>query len=130
MGGKGGNFVETMLRLAAQGKPVRVVDDQVLTPSYTADVAAATAELLHSEARGVFHLVNAGSCSWCEFARMIFQLANVKVAVEGIRSTDWPAAAARPSYSVLASSRTAPLRPWREALTAYLAERHQRTSTP
>src|SRR5690606_36598426 len=59
-GGKGGNFVETMLRLAREGKAVRVVNDQTCTPSYTVDVAQATTELMAAGARGLFHLTNAG----------------------------------------------------------------------
>src|SRR5205823_5492960 len=74
-GGKGGNFVETMLRLAKEGKPLRVVDDQVCTPSYTADVAAAVVPLLATEAYGLYHLTNGGGCSWHGFARTIFDLA-------------------------------------------------------
>src|SRR5262245_58888055 len=63
-GGKGGNFVETMLRLAGPGKTPSVVTDQVCTPSYTADVASATVALLGRGARGLFHVTNSGCCSW------------------------------------------------------------------
>src|SRR5205807_4931258 len=65
-GGKGGNFVETMLRVAGQGKPLRVVNDQRCTPSYTADVAEAAAGLIRAGASGLFHVTNTGSCSWYE----------------------------------------------------------------
>jgi dTDP-4-dehydrorhamnose reductase len=121
-GGKGGNFVETMLRLAAQGKPMRVVADQVCTPSYTVDVATATAELLTTECHGIYHLTNAGYCTWHEFARTIFELAGVQANLTPITSSEYAAAARRPAYSVLAS-RLPPLRPWRDALAAYLKER-------
>src|SRR5262249_39271488 len=60
-GGKGGNFVETMLRLASQGKPLRVVDDQICTPSYTVDVADATVALLAAGRAGLYHVTNSGS---------------------------------------------------------------------
>ena len=60
-GGKGGNFVETMLRVAAQGKLLRVVADQRCTPSYTADVADAAAALIRCGARGLFHVTSGGS---------------------------------------------------------------------
>src|SRR5207253_8347285 len=76
-GGKGGNFVETMLRVAAQGKPLRVVNDQHCTPSYTADVADAAAALIRCGARGLFHVTSGGSCSWYEFAAEIFRQAGV-----------------------------------------------------
>jgi dTDP-4-dehydrorhamnose reductase len=121
-GGKGGNFVETMLRLAESGRPVRVVADQVCTPSYAADVAEASARLLASGGQGLYHITNAGSCSWHEFAAAVFELAAMKADLTGITSQEYGAAARRPKYSVLAS-RVPPLRPWREALAAYLADR-------
>src|SRR5262245_531288 len=127
-GGKGGNFVETMLRLGGQGKPLRVVDDQVCTPSYTVDVAATIAPLLQTGQTGLFHLTNEGACSWHEFARTIFEMQGMRVDLTPIRSAEYGAVAHRPAYSVLDnSSRQAlglpPLRPWREALAAYLQER-------
>jgi dTDP-4-dehydrorhamnose reductase len=130
-GGKGGNFVETMLRLAGQGRPVRVVADQVCTPSYTADVAAATAALVGAGRPGLYHLTNAGACSWHDFAAAIFELAGVKADLTPITSREYGAAARRPGYSVLAAEAYAavglpPLRPWRAALAAYLEERRQR----
>src|SRR5206468_2838433 len=73
-GGKGGNFVETMLRLAGQGKPLRVVDDQVCTPSYATDVAEAALALVRAGAQGLYHVRSGGACSWHEFARAIFEL--------------------------------------------------------
>jgi dTDP-4-dehydrorhamnose reductase len=120
-GGKGGNFVETMLRVAGQGKPLRVVNDQECTPSYTVDVAEATAALLQTQQYGVHHLTNAGSCTWHALAQTIFELAGVQGDLTPIASAEWPAAARRPAYSVLECS--TPLRPWREALAVYLRER-------
>jgi dTDP-4-dehydrorhamnose reductase len=130
-GGKGGNFVETMLRLAGQGKQLRVVADQVGTPSYTADVAAATVALIAADRPGLYHLTNAGSCSWHDFAEAIFELAGVRADLTPIPSREYVAAARRPGYSVLAAPAyealgLPPLRPWREALAAYLRERRQR----
>jgi dTDP-4-dehydrorhamnose reductase len=121
-GGKGASFVETMLRLAGQGKPLGVVCDQICTPSSAADVAEATAALFATGARGLYHVTNAGSCSWYEFAGAIFDLAGVKADLTAITSLEYGAPARRPAYSVLAS-RLPPLRPWREALAAYLQER-------
>lgn len=127
-GGKGGNFVETMLRVAGQGKPLRVVADQVCTPSYTVDVATATAALVTTGQHGLFHLTNSGSCSWHELAQTIFQQAGVKADLTPITSREFNAPARRPPYSVLACRGyeklgLAPLRPWQEALGAYLQER-------
>ena len=85
-GGKGGNFVETMLRLAAQGKPLRVVADQVCTPTYTVDLAEAVVALLETEAYGLHHLTSGGQCSWYDFARTIFELEGVRVDLTAISS--------------------------------------------
>jgi dTDP-4-dehydrorhamnose reductase len=128
VGGKGGNFVETMLRLAHEGKPLRVVNDQHCTPSYTADVAEAVAALIRSGASGLYHVTNAGSCTWHEFATEIFRLAGLKPSLTTITSTEFGAAARRPTYSVLSNAKLAsvgltPQRGWQEALVAYLAER-------
>jgi dTDP-4-dehydrorhamnose reductase len=121
-GGKGTNFVETMLRLAGQGKPLRVVSNQVCTPSYAADVADATVRLLARGGQGIHHLTNSGSCSWYEFAAAIFELAGVQADLMSASSKEYGAAAQRPAYSVLAS-RLPPLRTWRDALAAYFSER-------
>lgn len=130
-GGKGGNFVETMLRKASQGEPLRVVADQVCTPSYTVDVAQATIALLQTGKYGLFHITNSGSCSWYEFAQAIFELSGVKANLAPITSAEYGAAARRPAYSVLSNEAyerlgLPKLRHWREALAAYLQERAQR----
>src|SRR5262249_52507558 len=130
---KGGNFVETMLRLAAQGKPLRVVADQTCTPSYTVDVAAATAALIGTDRCGLYHLTNAGSCSWHEFTRTLSELAGIRADLSPITSREYGAPARRPGYSVLAARAheglgLPPLRPWREALAAYLEERGRKSS--
>ena len=127
-GGKGGNFVETMLRLAGQGKPLRVVHDQRCTPSYTADVADATVQLLARGASGLFHVTNSGVCSWYEFAAEIFRQSGLKPDLTPITSAEFGAAARRPAYSVLSNAKLAsigisPLRSWQDALAAYLSER-------
>jgi dTDP-4-dehydrorhamnose reductase len=127
-GGKGGNFVETMLRVAAQGKPLRVVDDQVCSPTATVDLAEATVRLLEADQPGLYHVTNGGGCSWHQFARAVFAEAGVKADLTPISSAEFGAAARRPAYSVLApAALTAlglpPPRPWPEALAAYLRAR-------
>ncbi len=129
-GGKGTNFVETMLRLVRQGGPVRVVDDQTCTPTFTVDLADAVVRLLACGAAGLVHVTSSGSCTWCEFARAIFSLAGARVEVVPITSAALARPAARPTWSVLGSSRLAalglpPLRPWQEALADYLERRRQ-----
>jgi dTDP-4-dehydrorhamnose reductase len=133
-GGKGGNFVETMLRRAAEGKPLRVVADQRCTPTYTADLAAAAAGLIATDRYGLYHLTNSGACSWHEFAQAVFVLAAVKADLTAIASRDFGAAARRPAYSVLSAGAYetlgfSPLRPWPEALAAYLDERNRKNRT-
>jgi dTDP-4-dehydrorhamnose reductase len=126
--GKGGNFVETMLRLARAGKDIEVVDDQVLAPTYTADLAEAIARLIAVDPPGgIYHLTNGGACSWFRFARRIFELAGLAPRLSPTTSAQYKdrAPAPRPPYSVLANARAAalglpPLRPWPEALDAYL----------
>jgi dTDP-4-dehydrorhamnose reductase len=122
-GGKGGNFVETMLKLAAQGRSLRVVHDQTLTPTATADVARATVGLLASPAQGVRHVTNTGQCTWFEFASAIFALAGVNPDLEPTTSRAYGSRAARPVYSVLRTSYAdvPPLPSWRDALSAYLS---------
>jgi dTDP-4-dehydrorhamnose reductase len=132
-GGKGGNFVETMLRVAGQGKPLKVVSDQVCTPTYTADLAEASAALIQTSAFGLYHLTSGGSCTWHDFAAAIFELSGVKADLTPITSAEFNAPARRPPYSVLDCGAyhalgLPPMRPWREALTAYLGERIDRVT--
>jgi dTDP-4-dehydrorhamnose reductase len=124
-GGKGGNFVETMLRVAGLAKPLKVVADQVCTPSYTVDVAEAVGRIVQTADYGLYHVTNAGQCTWHEFAATIFELAGVKADLTPITSAQFGAKARRPPYSAMASERPATprMRPWREALAAYLAEK-------
>lgn len=131
-GGKGGNFVETMLRVAGQGKPLRVVDDQFCTPSYTVDVAETTLALLQKQQSGLYHVTNSGSCSWHELARTIFELSGTQANLTPIPSKDYPSPARRPAYSVLDHAALRELgipspRSWRDALAAYLHERQRKT---
>lgn len=131
-GGKGGNFVETMLRLAGDGKPVRIVNDQHCTPSYTVDIAEATARLIHVDASGLYHVTNTQSCTWYEFAAEVFRQANLSPQLIPITSAEFGRPARRPPFSVLSTAKfTAAVgstpRPWQEALAAYLTERQSRS---
>ena len=126
---KGGNFVETMLRLGAEpGRTLRLIADQTCTPSAAADVAAKTVELLATRAQGVYHLTNAGQCSWLEFAQQIFRLAGLSPEIVPVTSEEYGSKARRPAYSVLGCRRlreagVSPLRSWQDALAAYLQSR-------
>ena len=129
---KGGNFVETMLGLAREGKPIRVVDDQFVSPTYTRDLADAVARLLAVDPPGgVYHLTNGGACSFFEFAHTLFTQAGLRPDLAPVKRADRPSKARRAASSLLRDTRLAglglpPLRPWPEALRAYLAERASR----
>jgi dTDP-4-dehydrorhamnose reductase len=119
-GAGGGNFVETMLRL---GPKVRVVDDQVGSPTFTGHLAEALAALVKRDDFGVHHLAASGSCSWFEFAREIFERAGRDVELTPCTTEEFPRPAPRPAWSVLGSERGHALPHWREGLQAYLGVR-------
>ena len=127
-GVSGKNFVKTIVEKAAAGGPLRVVDDQVGSPTYARDLAEAIAELVSRELSGIYHLTNAGSCSWCAFTRAILEEAGLAhVAVAPMTTAELGRPAPRPALSVLANhawvaAGMRPLRPWREALSAMLAD--------
>jgi dTDP-4-dehydrorhamnose reductase len=125
---KGWTFPELMLNKARTDGFVRVVTDQVLSPTFTADLAQKTKELIEHDATGLFHLTNAGECSWFEFARGAFDLVGVEAEMEPIDSGQFQQRARRPPYSALTTTRlkavgVKPLRPWEEALSDYLQQR-------
>ncbi|WP_020618746.1 dTDP-4-dehydrorhamnose reductase [Paenibacillus daejeonensis] len=127
-GRHGRNFVETMLELARGDMPIQVVDDQVGSPTWTEDVSACILRLLATDKYGIYHVTNAGSCSWHEFASAIFELSGIGKSPEPVSSAEFPRAARRPAYSVLAHASLAaggfpPMRHWREALADYLTKR-------
>jgi len=122
---KGGNFIDTMFKLARERPEVRVVDDEVLTPTFTADLAAQIRVLALEGPPGLFHATNQGSCSWYEFARAIFDLARLETPLLRTTVKEFQSPVRRPFYSVLenAALRAAGLdrmRPWRDALASYL----------
>jgi len=125
-----GNFVETMLRVAAAGRPLRVVSDQIVAPTSTRDVAASTLALLESDAPyGLYHCTARGETSWYEYARAIFELAGVAADLAPTTAAAYNAPAPRPPYSILDNGKLeaagAPRpRHWREALEEYLSIRN------
>jgi dTDP-4-dehydrorhamnose reductase len=126
--GKGGNFIETMLRLARERDELKVVSDQVFSPTYTGDLARKIAQLMDTEYYGIFHITSKGACSWYEFTTEILKLAGIKTPVVPITSDQYPQKARRPRYSVLDNYHLRLLgmddmRPWQEALKDYLAAR-------
>ncbi|UOE55156.1 dTDP-4-dehydrorhamnose reductase [Cytobacillus oceanisediminis] len=100
-GKHGNNFVNTMLQLGKEMKEISVVADQVGCPTYTVDLADRIIDLIQTERYGVYHISNAGSCSWYEFAVEIFEKAKLDAKVIPCTTKDFPRPAPRPAYSVL-----------------------------
>jgi dTDP-4-dehydrorhamnose reductase len=125
----GGNFVETMLRLAADHGEVLVVRDQVGSPTYTWHLAYGIVRLIEGVEFGIHHMAAAGACSWYEFAREIFEQAKVECKVMSATTDMLGRPAPRPAYSALASQRehAIELPPWQDGLAAYLSQRRAET---
>jgi dTDP-4-dehydrorhamnose reductase len=117
-----------MLRKAERGEPIRVVDDQVVTPTFTNDLARQIALLVATHHHGLFHATNEGACSWYEFAQAIFELSDLHPDLSPTTSSAHNAPAVRPRYSVLENARLKELglnqmRHWKDALADYLQHR-------
>lgn len=128
--GKGGNFVELMLKKAANGDAIKVVDDQRLTPTSTRELARKVGDLLLTDNFGLFHITANGDCTWFEFAREIFSIARIKADLAPTTSEIFKSPARRPAYSVLDNARLRALglddlKDWRAALQEYLQNRPQ-----
>lgn len=128
--GKGGNnFVDTMLALSAERDRLKVVSDEVLTPTFTEDLAAQLRVFLDGSLPfGIYHATNEGACSWHDFAATIFEMADIRVQVEKIGSAEWGSPARRPAYSVLENAkllkhRKCTMPHWGDALGRYLRKR-------
>lgn len=124
----GNNFVETMLRLAGERDQLTVVDDQIGSPTWTADLSRAILALIDKGCRGVYHAANDGYCSWNQFAKAIFEEAGLTVAVNSMTTAEMDRPAKRPLNSTLDCGKLVQdtgfqFQPWREALKAYLLER-------
>lgn len=121
-GRNGKNFVDTMLTLAQKKQVIRVVDDQIGSPTYSVDLAQATRSLIEAERPfGTYHLTNDGTTTWYAFAKEIFRLAKLDVTLKAIRTADFPRAAARPASAILTNSKAPHLRNWTAALAEYLS---------
>jgi dTDP-4-dehydrorhamnose reductase len=117
-----------MLRLAQTQDTLRVVNDQIGSPTYTKDVVAGVAALLEHKASGIFHMTNSSQCTWYEFARAIFELSGIRnITLEPISTEELGRPAPRPAFSVLDTSKFThttgkQMRHWREGLQDYLKE--------
>ena len=124
-GVNGRNFPRTMLELAQNHSEITVVYDEVGTPTYTPDLAKGISKLIETDYYGTYHLTNSGNCSWCEFARYIFEVDDVDVNVIPVTASEFARPAPRPSYSVLENRNWVengfePLRNYKEAIKEYI----------
>lgn len=122
---KGGSFVDRVLERARAGTPLRIVDDQHVSTTYAPDLADAILALVGAGARGVFHVVNEGECTWHALAVEALRQAGIAAEVAATTTGALGAPARRPLYSVLSTARyralgLPPLRHWRDALAARL----------
>lgn len=129
-GAEGKNFVKTMLRLARQNGVIKVVNDQWGSPTNAADLADALLRLAMTDQYGIYHAVNAGVCSWYDFACRIVEQKGVLCEKAPLTSSEYkamfPASADRPAYSVLSTQKLeavtgCPMRPWQAAIDDFLA---------
>jgi dTDP-4-dehydrorhamnose reductase len=128
--GKGGNFVENMLKRAAAVDTVRVVDDQVLTPTYTVDLAEMVSRIIRTGHYGLYHVTSEGQCSWYEFTREFFRLQGVTTTLLPVTTDQFPSPVKRPAFSVLSKERLrsvglGSMPTWQDALSRYLRSRQR-----
>ena len=125
----GANFVDKMIQRGRLGGPLRVVDDQTGSPTFTKDLAAASKQLVERNLRGIYHVTNSGHCNWYELATEVLTLAGLDIEITPVPTSDYPAAAPRPAFSVLDNfllriEGIPLLRSWQEAVAAYLRKPH------
>ncbi|MDL2276703.1 dTDP-4-dehydrorhamnose reductase [Breznakia sp. OttesenSCG-928-G09] len=125
-GVNGNNFVKTMLRLGREKDLVKVVDDQIGSPTYTYDLAVLVIKMIQTKKYGTYHASNEGICSWYDFAAAIFDMANLPAKIEPTDSGSFPSIAKRPSNSRLCKDELDKkgferLPSWQDALERYLA---------
>jgi dTDP-4-dehydrorhamnose reductase len=119
-GANGKHFVDTMLSMATSRVPLKVVNDQFGSPTYTVDLAHATRELIESKVEpGIYHRTNSGTCTWYEFAKEIFKVFDMDVEVSPCTTKEFPRPAKRPKYSILKTTKLDCLRSWQHGLRNY-----------
>jgi dTDP-4-dehydrorhamnose reductase len=124
---KGGNFITTMKKAARERDVVKVVDDEVLTPTSVYEIAKNTDHLVNNAPFGLYHMTCEGSCSWYEFARVIFDKLKLETPLESCTVDDFPSTVKRPFYSVLENKNLKDndvniMKHWKEALISFLSE--------
>lgn len=122
---KGGNFITTMIKAAKEKPEVKVVNDEILTPTPTKSIAEKTLEIINKELKGLYHLTCEGQCSWYEFAEVIFSTLEFKTPLSPISVKDMPMVVKRPTYSVLENEKAkqsgiSNMPYWKDALVEFL----------
>ena len=126
--GKGGNFVETMIKKGKAGDELNVVNDITMSPTYTKDAALAIKKIIYNKLPyGIYHVTNDGSCTWYEFAKAIFEITGIDAKLNPITSGKFPTKAKRPKNSALSIEKIKSyginMRHWKCALREYLKEK-------
>jgi len=129
-GKNGNNFIKTMLNLSKTKKKLKIVEDQIGSPTYTYDLSKIISKMIMTEKYGIYHITNEGVCSWLEFAKEIFKLSKIKIQLEGISSDQYFTKAKRPKNSVMSKEKLreygfSPLPTWQNALKRFLLENEE-----
>lgn len=129
----GSNFVKTMLKLGREKEQLKVVNDQIGSPTYTVDLSEFLFRLVVTEKYGIYHASNTGVCSWYDFAKAIFEESGISVQVLPCTTAEFPRPAPRPQYSAMDHMMIRingfnDLREWREGLRSFLDELEEASS--
>lgn len=123
----GKNFIKTMLEIGKRKRKLKVIDDQIGSPTYTADLAPLLVDMIHTDKYGIYHATNEGFCSWADFAEEIFKQVGKKITIERIPTTEYPTPAKRPHNSRLSKKSLDDagfnrLPDWQDAVRRFLIE--------
>ena len=126
-GKNGNNFIKTMLRLSKEKKVLKIVEDQIGSPTYTKDLSKLIVDIIDSDKYGIYNVTNEGNCSWYEFALKIFEYSKIQIKVYPILTDQFPTRAERPKNSLMSKKKLIkngfePLPSWEDALKRYLIE--------
>ena len=126
-GVNGNNFINTMLRLSGGNKELKIVSDQIGSPTFTYDLAPLICDMIETEKYGTYHATNEGECSWAEFAEHIFKVAGQNVLVHHISTEEYPTKAVRPKNSRLSKKSLDEagfkrLPDWKDAVERYIKQ--------
>lgn len=126
-GVNGNNFINTMLRLAGGNKELKIVSDQIGSPTFTYDLAPLICDMIETEKYGIYHATNEGVCSWAEFAEHIFHVSGQNVLVHHITTEEYPTKAVRPKNSRLSKKSLDDngfkrLPDWKDAVERYIKQ--------